>query len=82
MTNINAMRDAGVQAPTALLIFASIIQIALIYTLVLSYLGYLLAEKTGLLKILHSSEKRACHHSGRLRLRLGDDQRLLHLAPE
>jgi hypothetical protein len=50
MTNINAMRDAGVQAPTALLIFASIIQIALIYTLVLSYLGYLLAEKTGLLK--------------------------------
>ncbi len=50
MTNVNAMKQAGMQAPTLLLIFSSLIQIAFIYTLVLSYLGYLLAEKTDLLK--------------------------------
>ncbi|NLE16823.1 MAG: CPBP family intramembrane metalloprotease [Spirochaetales bacterium] len=50
MANVNAMKQAGMQAPTLLLIFASMIQIAFIYTLVLSYLGYLIAERTGLLK--------------------------------
>ena len=50
MTNITVMRQGGMDAPIALLIFSSLIQVAFIYTLVLSYAGYLLAQKTGLLK--------------------------------
>lgn len=50
MTNVSVLEQAGVQVPVALLVFASIIQVAFIYTLVLSYIGYQLAEKTGLLR--------------------------------
>ena len=50
MTNITVMRQGGMDAPVALLVFSSLIQVAFIYTLTLSYVGYLLAQKTDLIK--------------------------------
>lgn len=61
LTNITAMQQAGMQAPTLLLVFSSIIQIALIYTLLLSYLGYLLAQKTNLLKPFSFTRRDTLH---------------------
>ena len=52
LTNIQMALNMGIEPSKPLIFITSIVQIALIYTLLLSYLGYQLAQKVGLMKPL------------------------------